>query len=273
MLFSHRAGRPQNVRSWRFLTRREGAVSGVTPRLDRPLEDGDGIDWHSDPALEQERAESEEELVRPILGQIVEVEDLHDVGASVPDEIDVQRQPEKAERLSVIIGFHREAPFHRRVVRPDRDDLHVVQELQAIGADAWLWLMPLGVRRVETPGIIGFSPRLPPARPHQQNVSLSDLDVLPLRGVLQILGGDPIIDRENVSALVPGNVEQHSSPDHLDDARRITLRGTQRLWRRHVVVQSVLAVDMPEGVEMRTGMVVHEGEAGGTLLALWIEVP
>src|SRR6266853_6754528 len=114
MLFSHRAGRLPNLRSWRFPKDREGAVSRVTPRLDRPLEDGDGIDWHSDPALEQERAESEEELVRPILGQIVEVEDLHDVGASVPDEIDVQRQTEKAEPLPRIIGFRREAPFHRR---------------------------------------------------------------------------------------------------------------------------------------------------------------
>src|SRR5713101_1531463 len=133
--------------------------------------------------------------------------------------------------------------------------------------------MPLGMRGVEAPRIIWFTPGLPPARPNQQDVALSNLHVLGLRGVLQILEGDPVIDRERVGGLVPGDVEQHPTPDDLDDARRITLRGAIRLWRRQVVVQSVVAVDMPEGVEMRTGMVVHEGEAGGTLLALWIEVP
>src|ERR1700730_464940 len=133
--------------------------------------------------------------------------------------------------------------------------------------------MPLGVRRVETPGIIGLTPILSPARPNEQNVALSDLDVLGLRSVLQILGSDPIVDRENVTALVPGNVEQHSAPDHLDDARRIALHGAERLWRRHVVVEGVLTVDMAKGVEVRTGMVVHEGKAGGTLLALGVELP
>src|SRR5438132_9891827 len=110
------------------------------PAGNGPLTHRDGIDRHTDPALQPERAEGEKELVRSVLSQLVEVEDLHDVGASVPDKIDVQRQPEKAERLSCILRFHREAPFYRRVVRPDGHDFHVVQELQAIGADTWLWL-------------------------------------------------------------------------------------------------------------------------------------
>src|SRR4029077_4685992 len=117
------------------------------------------------------------------------------------------------------------------------------------------------------------TPGLPPARPNQENVALADLHILRLCGVLQVLDGDPVIDRERIGALVSGDVEQHTAPDHLDDARCITLHSTERLWRRHVVEESILAVDVPEGVEMRTGMIVHEGEACGTLLAFGVELP
>src|SRR5205823_14488453 len=106
-----------------------------------------------------------------------------------------------------------------------------------------------------------------------QDIALSYLDVLRLRCVLQIIEGDPVIDGQRVGALVSGDVEQHPTPDRLDDARRITLRGASRLRRRQVVIQRVLLVDMSEGVEMRAGMVVHEGEAGANLIALRVEVP
>src|SRR6516225_2610095 len=185
----------------------------------------------------------------------------------------MQRQAEKAERLSGVIGFYRETPFDRGVVGTDRDDVHVVQEFKAIGADTRLRLMPFGMRRVETPGIVRFIPRLSPPGPNQQNVALSNLNVLRLRSVLKILDSDPIIARQRVTAFVSGDVEQDAAPDHLNNARRIALRGASRLWRRHVVEQSVLAKDVPEGVEMGARMVVHKGEAGGSLLTLRVEFP
>src|SRR5262249_35321169 len=84
------------------------ALIAITKPRARPapagLQDREGVDRHSDAALQQQRTEGEEKLVGPILGKIVEVEDFHDVGAAVPDEVDVQRQTEEAERLSVVIG-------------------------------------------------------------------------------------------------------------------------------------------------------------------------
>src|SRR4051794_40395565 len=133
--------------------------------------------------------------------------------------------------------------------------------------------MPLGMCGVEAPGIIRLTPCLPPACSNQQDVAFLNLYILRLCGVLQILGGDPVVGRQRVSALKPGDVEQHPAPDHLDDARGITLRGASRFRRRQVVVQGVLAIDMPKGVEMRPGVVVHKGEAGGTLLPLCVELP
>src|SRR5215469_15810307 len=143
-----------------------GTSSGG-PQPSIGLQDGDRVDRHTDPTLQPERPDDKEKLICPILGQLVEVEDLDDVGTPVPDEVDVQRQAEKAERLPGVIGFYGETPFYRGVIGADRDDLHVVQELQAIGADTRLRLMPFGVRSVETPGIVRFRPRLPPPGPNQ----------------------------------------------------------------------------------------------------------
>src|SRR5205823_12878500 len=81
------------------------------------------------------------------------------------------------------------------------------------------------------------------------------------------------IDREGIAAFVSGDIERNAASYQLDYARRITLGGAQRLWRRQVVVKGILAVDMTESVEVRTGVVVHEGEAGRTLLALGVELP
>src|SRR5207248_3553414 len=113
-----------------FLTSRSTTANRVliattgAAAADRPncsLQDGDRVNRYADSAFEQQRAKHEHELVRLIVGQLVEVENLHDVGAPVPDEVDVQRQAEKAERLPCIIGPHRETPFHRRIIRADRD--------------------------------------------------------------------------------------------------------------------------------------------------------
>src|SRR5437763_6591190 len=67
---------------------RRGAALDAPPAIPR-LPDGDGVDRHADPASKQQRTEDEEELVRLVLGEIVEVEDLHDVGAAVPQEVGV----------------------------------------------------------------------------------------------------------------------------------------------------------------------------------------
>src|SRR5262249_18849874 len=88
------------------------------PRPDVPpaiieLPDGDGVDRYADPASQQKRPEDEEKLVRLVLGQFVEVEDLHDVGAAVPEEIGVNRQRQIAEGLTLILRIGRESPFER----------------------------------------------------------------------------------------------------------------------------------------------------------------
>ena len=132
--------------------------------------------------------------------------------------------------------------------------------------------MPLGVRRVETPGGIRLVPGLPPTRPDEQDVTLADVHVLRLRRVLEIVHGDPVIDGERVGALVPGDVEQDTAPNHELDARRVTVLGASGLRRRHVVEEGVLPVDVRKGVQMRAGVVVHDGEAGRALIALRIEV-
>src|SRR6266851_955699 len=66
-----------------------GVAACISP-LSTPLEDGERIDRYADPAFEQQRAKGEEELVSLVLGQLVEVQDLDDVGTPVPDEIEVQ---------------------------------------------------------------------------------------------------------------------------------------------------------------------------------------
>ena len=114
--------------------------------------------------------------------------------------------------------------------------------------------------------------RLPPSRPDQQDITLADLNILRLRGVLQVLEADPVIDRKWIGALVGRNVEQHTTPNYLDNARCIAMRGAHRLGRWHVVEQGILPVDMPESVEMRASMVVHEGETSRTLLTLGVEL-
>src|SRR5438128_5153220 len=75
------------------------------------LPDGDGVDRHADPTSQQQRTEDEEELVRLVLGQLVEVEDLHDVRAAVPEEIGVNRERQIAEGRSLILRIGREYRF------------------------------------------------------------------------------------------------------------------------------------------------------------------
>src|SRR5262249_31047017 len=100
------------------------ALIAITkPPGDRPapvgLQDREGGDRTSDAALQHQRTEGGEMLVAPILGKIVEVGYFHDAGAAVPEEADVQRQTEEAERFPVITGLHRKAPFTGCIVRAD----------------------------------------------------------------------------------------------------------------------------------------------------------
>src|SRR5215216_6233038 len=105
---------PRTMTAGRALFEVSAVAGRIWPR-GSPLYDGDRIDRDADPALEQQRAEDKEELVGPVLGQRVEVEDLHNVGAPVPDEVDVQGKAEEAECLSLVIRVHRKAPLHRRI--------------------------------------------------------------------------------------------------------------------------------------------------------------
>src|SRR5262245_23251567 len=74
---------------------RTSHCTGLPPHGALPK--GNGIDWHPNATPQQQRAEDKEEFVCLVLGQFVQVEDLNDVSASVPDKISVQRQAEKAE--------------------------------------------------------------------------------------------------------------------------------------------------------------------------------
>src|SRR6266436_790703 len=49
---------------------------------------------------------AERHAVRPVLGQLVQINDLDDVGPPVPDEIGMQGQREKAEGLSRVFRVH-----------------------------------------------------------------------------------------------------------------------------------------------------------------------
>src|SRR5262249_492601 len=101
----------------RFLAHRNPqATSTTAPPTSTGLQDGDRVDRHTDPTLQAERADDKEKLICPILGQLVEIEDLDDIGAPVPDEVYVQWQAEKAECFPRVIRFYRETPFYRCVV-------------------------------------------------------------------------------------------------------------------------------------------------------------
>src|SRR5439155_4373380 len=106
--------------------------------------DGNRIDRHADAAAQQERADDEQELVGLVLRQLVQVHDLDDVGATVPDEVDVQRQAlVAAEGFLRIRWVDREIPLDGGRVGSDRDDLQVVQERKTVRPHAGLGLQIL----------------------------------------------------------------------------------------------------------------------------------
>jgi len=101
-----------------------------------------------------------------------------DVSSSTPDEIHMQRQREKAEGFSRVVGLRRESPLHRRVVGADGHDLPCRSRTSGNrGRRRACGLMPLGVGGVRRPAASGSSHVLPPARPDEQDVALSDLHV------------------------------------------------------------------------------------------------
>src|SRR6267142_1383553 len=80
-----------------------------TPR--RALPNGDGIDRHSNATPQKQRTENKEEFVGLVLRQLVQVEDLHDVGASVPEKIGVERPGGIASKGLAGILWVAEPPF------------------------------------------------------------------------------------------------------------------------------------------------------------------
>src|ERR671922_44959 len=138
------------------------------PTPQRALPNGDGIDRHPNATPQKQRTEDKEEFVGLVLRQLVQVEDLHDVGASVPEEIGVQRPGGIASKgLPGIWRGRPEPPFYRRVIRTDGHNLHLVEEGQTIRPHPWLRFMPLGMRGIN-PSVRAWGvPHLPPTRPHQ----------------------------------------------------------------------------------------------------------
>src|SRR5215471_10352468 len=78
------------------------------PRLEAVLPNGDRIHRHANTTPEPQGAECEEKLIGLVLRQLVQVENFDDVGATVPEKIDVQRQPRKP------IGFPDITRWQRR---------------------------------------------------------------------------------------------------------------------------------------------------------------
>src|SRR5262245_239728 len=134
----------------------------------RALPNGDWIDRHPNATPQKQRTEDKEEFVGLVFGQLVQVEDLHDVGPSVPEKFGMQRPGGIASKgLPDIWRGGPEPPFYRRVIRTDGHNLPLVEEGQTISPHPWLRFMPLGMRGINLPVRAWRIPHLPPTRPHQ----------------------------------------------------------------------------------------------------------
>src|SRR5215831_14800665 len=82
------------------------------PRLEAISPNGNRIHRHADTTPKQQGPEREEKLIGLVLRQFVQVENFDNVGAAVPEKIDVQWQPRKAsEGFLDIIRLDWKAPF------------------------------------------------------------------------------------------------------------------------------------------------------------------
>src|SRR5215471_21447215 len=113
-----------------------------------PSPNSDRIHRHTNTASEEQGAEYEEKFIGLVLRQLIQVENLHDVGATVPEQIGVQWPGGIAPKgLADILGVA-EPPFDCGVICVDGHNIHCIEEGQAIRPDAWLGLMPLGMGRI-----------------------------------------------------------------------------------------------------------------------------
>src|SRR4029453_1708929 len=111
------------------------------------------------------------------------------------------------------------------------------------------------------------------ARTNEDNIALLDLHLLRFRRVLEIFQTDPVITREWILPFVFGDIEQDSTPNNRLDTRCVAVHCTTRAGWRSIVVHTIFPVNVGERVEMRAGMVMHEGKTGCTLASLGIELP
>src|SRR5262249_864069 len=69
------------------------------------------------------------------------------------------------------------------------------------------------------------------------------------------------------------DIEQDSTPHNGLHACRIAVHRAVRAWWRRVIVHTIFPVNVGERVEMRAGMVVHDGKTGRTLELRTTEFP
>src|SRR5215813_6901536 len=87
-----------------------------------------GIHWYANATPQQQGTEHEEKLIGLVLCQVIQVENLHDVGATVPEKIRVQWPGGIAFKGLADILWIAEPPFDRGVIRTDGHNIHLVEE-------------------------------------------------------------------------------------------------------------------------------------------------
>src|SRR4029450_6879835 len=160
-----------------------------------------GIHWYTNATSQQQRAKHKEKLIGLVLCQVIEIENLDDVGPTVPEKIDVQRQIRKTKGFPRIPWRQRCAPFDRTVIHTNSHNIHLVEKRQAIRANPRLRLVPLTMRHIHTAVWAWLIPHLPPARAHEQDVALLDVHLLCLGRVLEIVETDPVPAGERILSL------------------------------------------------------------------------
>src|SRR5437016_7344352 len=110
-----------------------------------------GIHWYANATPQQQWAKHKEKFIGLVLGQVVQIENLHNVGTTIPEEIGVQWPSGIAPKGLADILWVAEPPFDCGVIRADGHNIHVIEEGQAIRPDAWLCLMPLSMGRISFP--------------------------------------------------------------------------------------------------------------------------
>src|SRR5262245_44366556 len=128
------------------------------------LANSNGIHRDANATPQQQRAKHKEKLICLVLRQVVEIENLDEVGAAVPESIDVQRQSLKTTiTFPCVVRLDRKAPLYCGVIRTNDHNVHIVKKRQAIRPNPWLRLVPLAMRQVHASVCSWLIPHLPPA--------------------------------------------------------------------------------------------------------------